>query len=111
MSEHEGDQPLSRHASLKDVIALGIAGGLVPCWDAVGLILLAEAVGRLALGIALLVAFGLGMAGVLVAVGWAASRFRGLCERRGLVATWERGLGIGGSLALTVIGLYLLVAA
>ena len=49
-----------------------MAGGLVPCWDAVALIVLAEAMGRLGLGVILLVAFSLGMAAVLVAVGWAA---------------------------------------
>ena len=34
----------------RGLLVLGLAGGAVPCWDAVILILLAEALGRLALG-------------------------------------------------------------
>ena len=48
----------------------------MPCWDAIVLILLAEATGRLVLGVVLLLAFGLGMALVLVAVGVLAGRIR-----------------------------------
>jgi cytochrome c biogenesis protein CcdA len=95
----------------RGLLGLGIAGGLVPCWDAVILIILAEATGRLLLGIALLLAFGLGMALVLVAVGVVAGRVR-----RHLVGDhhpdaygpWERRLGIASGLVLAVIGLYLL---
>ena len=50
--------PLCTYAAM----ALGLAGGLVPCWDAVLLIVLAEALGRLRLGLVLLAAFSLGMA-------------------------------------------------
>jgi hypothetical protein len=75
------------------------------------LILLAEAVGRLALGMALLVAFGLGMAVVLLAVGWAAARLRRLAAGRGQDSAWERPLGLAGSLVLAAIGVYLLLAA
>ena len=73
--------------SLRGLFGLGVAGGMVPCWDAVVLIVLAEATGRLALGIVLLIAFGLGMAGVLVAVGLLAGRFRRLVGRRPLGAS------------------------
>jgi ABC-type nickel/cobalt efflux system permease component RcnA len=95
----------------RGLVGLGIAGGLVPCWDAVILIILAEATGRLALGIALLLAFGLGMALVLVAVGLVAGRVRRHLvgeQERDAYGPWERRLGIASGLALTVIGLYLL---
>jgi ABC-type nickel/cobalt efflux system permease component RcnA len=95
------------------LVGLGIAGGLVPCWDAIVLILLAEATGRLALGIALLLAFGLGMGLVLVVVGVLAGRVRRRVVRgRGLdpeaYGPWERGLGLASGLTLAVIGIYLL---
>jgi len=91
----------------RGLLALGLAGGVVPCWDAVALVVLSEAIGRLALGLTLLAAFSLGMAGVLVAVGAAAGRFRafGRFERR---ADWERRLGIVGGLLLAGIGILLL---
>ncbi len=91
-------------------IGLGVAGGLVPCWDAIGLIVLANAVGRLALGVLLLLAFSLGMAVVLIAVGWAAARLRRLVETRDRNAPWERALGTLSGLLLAAIGLFVLAS-
>jgi nickel/cobalt transporter (NicO) family protein len=91
----------------RDLIGLGLAGGLVPCWDAVILILLAEAVGRLALGLALLTAFSLGMACVLVAVGVMAARLHSYIQNRDSEGVWVRRLGLLSASAITAIGLYL----
>jgi nickel/cobalt transporter (NicO) family protein len=55
--------------SLASLIALGASGGLVPCPSALVLLLSAIALGRVGLGLILLVAFSLGLAGVLMAVG------------------------------------------
>jgi ABC-type nickel/cobalt efflux system permease component RcnA len=95
----------------RGLIGLGVAGGLVPCWDAVGLIVLAEAVGRLALGLALLLAFSLGMAAVLIAVGAMAAGLRRLVVDRQRGGVWARRLGIAGSAIVTLIGLSLLEIA
>jgi nickel/cobalt transporter (NicO) family protein len=107
--EHAGDE-LHAPASLgtRGVLSLGLAGGLVPCWDAVVLIILAEAVGRLTLGLFLLLGFSFGMAAVLVLVGVVATRLRGLAVRTGESGVWERRLGLVSAAALTAIGLYLL---
>lgn len=94
----------------RGLIGLGLAGGLVPCWEAVVLVVLAELAGRLALGIFLLTGFSLGMGAVLVAVALLAGRLRELVPGRLRGADWERGLGIAGGLALSAIGLYLLVS-
>jgi nickel/cobalt transporter (NicO) family protein len=94
----------------RSIIGLGVAGGLVPCWDAIGLIVLANAVGRLALGVLLLLAFSLGMAVVLIAVGWAATRLRRLVEARDRNASWERALGSLSGLLLAAIGLFILAS-
>jgi nickel/cobalt exporter len=55
--------------SVGGLIALGASGGLVPCPSAMVLMLSAIALGRIGLGLILLVAFSLGLAGVLVAIG------------------------------------------
>jgi nickel/cobalt exporter len=111
-SEHDGDPGREwaqhRRGRGRGLIGLGIAGGLVPCWDAVGLIILAEAIGRLGLGLWLVAAFSLGMGFVLVLIGWLADRFR-----RALIATkagvsWERRLGLVSGLVLSLMGVYLL---
>jgi ABC-type nickel/cobalt efflux system permease component RcnA len=49
--------------------ALGASGGLVPCESALVLLLGAIAVGRVGFGLLLLVAFSLGLALVLMAIG------------------------------------------
>lgn len=50
-------------------MALGASGGLVPCPAAMVLLLSAIAIGRVGLGLVLLFAFSLGLAGVLMAIG------------------------------------------
>ena len=55
--------------TMGSLIALGASGGLVPCPSALVLLLSAIALGRTALGLGLLVAFSLGLAGVLMAIG------------------------------------------
>ncbi|MBV9742828.1 MAG: sulfite exporter TauE/SafE family protein [Acidobacteriia bacterium] len=55
--------------SLGGLIALGASGGLVPCPSALVVLLSAIALGRVGLGLILLVAFSLGLAGVLMAIG------------------------------------------
>jgi nickel/cobalt transporter (NicO) family protein len=101
----EHSHPTSGAQSL---IPLALAGGIVPCWDAVVLVILAEAIGRLTLGLALLAAFSLGMAAVLVAIGVAASRFRQAFARSESRGKWERRLGIGGGIVLSLIGVLLM---
>jgi len=55
--------------TLGSLIALGASGGLVPCPSAMVLLLSAIALGRVGLGLLLLVAFSLGLAGVLMGIG------------------------------------------
>jgi ABC-type nickel/cobalt efflux system permease component RcnA len=115
LAQVEADEP-GELAPGKGLVGLGVAGGLVPCWDAVVLILMAEATGRLLLGVVLLLAFGMGMAAVLVAVGVAAGRIRGLVSGGNApvespYGSWERRLGIASGLVLAAIGVYLLSLA
>lgn len=55
--------------STRDLIVLGVSGGLVPCESALVLLLSAIALGRVGLGLILLVAFSLGLAIVLMGIG------------------------------------------
>jgi nickel/cobalt exporter len=55
--------------TLGSLIALGASGGLVPCPSALVLLLSAIALGRVALGLILLVSFSAGLAVVLMAIG------------------------------------------
>ncbi len=53
----------------RSLLALGVSGGLTPCPSALVVMLGAVAVNRIGLGLALIVAFSLGLAGVLTAIG------------------------------------------
>jgi ABC-type nickel/cobalt efflux system permease component RcnA len=57
--------------TMGSLIALGASGGLVPCPSALVLLLSSIALGRVALGLILLVAFSAGLALVLMAIGLA----------------------------------------
>ena len=65
----------------RNLIALGLVGGLVPSASAILIFVGSIAAGRPALGMALTVAFGAGMALVLVGVGVMLVRARSLVER------------------------------
>jgi nickel/cobalt transporter (NicO) family protein len=58
-----------REISLGSLLALGASGGLVPCPSALILLLSAISIGRVGLGMVLLVAFSLGLAIVLTVTG------------------------------------------
>ncbi len=68
--DHAADpMAADREVGWKALAALGLSGGLVPSASAVVLLLGAVHLERVALGVALIVAFGLGMAATLVGVG------------------------------------------
>ncbi len=65
----------------RNLFALGLVGGLVPSASAILILVGSIAAGRPAYGMVLTLAFGLGMAVVLVGVGVLLVRARGLIER------------------------------
>ncbi len=71
------DGPLRR----RNLLALGLIGGLVPSASAILILVGSIAAGRPAFGMLLIVAFGAGMAAVLVGVGVLLVRARSLAER------------------------------
>jgi ABC-type nickel/cobalt efflux system permease component RcnA len=70
--------------SLRQLVALGVTGGIVPCPAALVVLLSALALHRIGFGLLLIVAFSLGLASVLIALGllvvyarWFMARFHG----------------------------------
>jgi nickel/cobalt exporter len=64
------------------LIGMGIAGGLVPSPSALIVLLASVGLGRTAFGVVLVLAYGLGMAATLTAVGLLLVRLRGRLARR-----------------------------
>jgi nickel/cobalt transporter (NicO) family protein len=53
----------------RSLLALGVSGGLIPCPSALVVMLSAISLGRIGMGLVLIVAFSLGLAGVLTSIG------------------------------------------
>ena len=76
------------HPPLREVVTLGLAGGLVPSTSALIVLLVAVTTGRVVEGMALIGAFGLGMAVVLAGLAGATSLARnGLADSPRLAAS------------------------
>jgi len=53
----------------RNLIPLAISGGLVPCPDAIAILLVAAAINRIVFGLSLIITFSFGLAVVLIAIG------------------------------------------
>ena len=117
--EHEHDHGGGSHSHVppagatltwRGLFALGLTGGLVPSASALVLLLGSIVAGRAALGLVLVVVFGLGMASVMSAVGLAMVFARGRLDRIphssrfGSIAT---AIPLVASIAVIGIGLVL----
>ena len=81
--EHPGhDAPASGPPSRRGLVAMGLAGGLVPSPSALVVFLAAAGLGHPWVGVALVVAFGVGMASTLAVVGLLVVRLRDRAEAR-----------------------------
>jgi nickel/cobalt transporter (NicO) family protein len=88
------------------LLALGIAGGLLPDPGALAILLAAIAGGKLVLGLLTVLVFSLGFASVLVVVGVVAARV-GQLILTWLSSRWVGWVQIGAALLIVVVGLVL----
>ena len=95
--------PVTRRA----LLGLGISGGLVPCPAALVLLLAAISVERTAFGMALVLAFSAGLAGVLTAVGLLFVKGSGLLRRLPQAPVLARALPVASALVILAIGAWL----
>jgi ABC-type nickel/cobalt efflux system permease component RcnA len=93
--------------SMASLIALGASGGLVPCPSALVLLLSSVALGRVALGLTLLVAFSAGLAIVLMAIGLVVLYAKHLLPDKQKTATnpWFRYLPVASAGVITCAGI------
>jgi ABC-type nickel/cobalt efflux system permease component RcnA len=89
--------------SRRSLVALAVAGGILPSPTALVVLLGSVAVHRLTYGLALIAAFSLGLAGALVAVGVLALRARDIVTER---LSWRaaRAMPIVSAGAITLVG-------
>src|SRR6058998_3956211 len=91
--------------SLPDLLALGIPGGIIPCPAALVVLLSAVALRRVGFGLFLIVAFSVGLAAVLIAIGLLMVYARRLMARvQGDGPLIMRWLPLTSSAVITVLG-------
>ena len=95
----------------RSLLGLGISGGLLPCPSALVLLLTAVSLNRAALGMVLVVAFSLGLAGVLTMVGLLFVKGSRVVQQLPRVGTWGPLLPAASALVIMMIGLWLTAEA
>ena len=102
---------------VRGLVAMGITGGLLPCPSALIVLLSAIALHRLAYGIVLVIAFSIGLAGVLTGIGVAIARGVPMLgrlpgrSRLGSLLRVTRFASVGGAAVITIAGIGLTLQA
>ncbi len=112
--DHSHGDPPREAMSWKNLITLGIAGGMIPTPTAVVVLLGATAIGRAWFGVLLVVSYGIGMAITLVAAGlllsWARNRFE-MKARGERMLRFAAAIPIATAVVVTASGLWLVAKA
>lgn len=112
LHHHHGDGKLHSHEvpesiTWRSLIALGVSGGLVPCPDAIAILLVAVAINRILLGLALIVSFSLGLAVVLIVIGLLMVNSRRLFDRFDAFNKFTPFMPVISAAVVTVLGIAL----
>jgi ABC-type nickel/cobalt efflux system permease component RcnA len=103
-----GDEPhhIPEKVEVKDLLTLGISGGLVPCPEALGVMLIAVGLNRITLGLGMVVAFSFGLAVILIIIGVLLVRSKSLLDKLGGVGgRWQTLLPVVSAAIVTALGL------
>jgi nickel/cobalt transporter (NicO) family protein len=104
---HNHTHPLPEKITLKSLVSLGIAGGLVPCPSALVLLLSAISLHQTIYGMALISAFSIGLAGIMVGLGLVAVHARQWLEKIPSLDALQRYLPIASSIFMIAVGVAL----
>jgi nickel/cobalt exporter len=99
------------NASLRDLLVLGISGGLVPCPSALVVLLTAISLHRTFFGLIMVGAFSIGLGGVLVAIAIAVVLIGERLTSRAPNPRITSMLSVGSAVLVTVIGVGITVKA
>jgi nickel/cobalt exporter len=104
---HHHEPPSDKVVGTWGLILLGISGGLIPCWDAVVLLVFAVGANQLHLAFPMVLAFSAGLAGVLVLIGILVVKFRNYADSRWGEGRLVRTLPVLSALLVTAMGFWL----
>ncbi len=107
---HHHHHDLPESVRLSDLLTLGISGGMVPCPEALGIMLIAIGLNRILLGLGLIVAFSFGLAAVLIAIGILLVRSKRLLDGFGQAESrWQTLLPLVSAVVVTLLGVGIMV--
>jgi ABC-type nickel/cobalt efflux system permease component RcnA len=90
--------------SVRQLLALGVSGGIVPCPSALVVLLGAIALHRIGFGLLLITAFSIGLAAVLTGIGLLMVYGRRLLDRVSWEGEWIQRLPVVSAAIMTLIG-------
>jgi ABC-type nickel/cobalt efflux system permease component RcnA len=108
---HAPAVPPGAKVGLWGLVVLGISGGIVPCGEAVVILLWALARQQVWLAVPLVLAFSAGLAGVLVLIGILVVRVRGFAASRLGEGRLVRALPLVSAVCVFVLGCWLCYAS
>jgi nickel/cobalt transporter (NicO) family protein len=109
--EHAGHSHERPKAGRGSLLSLGISGGLVPCPEAMVVLLISVTINRLLFGIVILAAFSLGLAAILIAIGVAMVLAGPALNRFSKEGFFLRALPVGSAALVTLLGAAILYSA
>jgi hypothetical protein len=116
VGEHDHSHPHA-HAlpaneiTWKSLLTLGVSGGLVPCPDAIAILLVAVAVNRIPFGMVLILAFSIGLAFVLIAIGIAMVQGVRFITRSDILSRFSVYAPVVSAVVVSGLGIVLTVSA
>ncbi len=105
--EHSHAPALGR----KSLLSLGISGGLIPCPEALAVLLISFTLNRLLFGMIILLAFSLGLAAILIAIGVAMVLAGPALQKFSSEGPIMRALPVGSAAIVTLLGVAILYKA
>jgi nickel/cobalt transporter (NicO) family protein len=105
---HEYEELLEgRKVRFGTLVALGVSGGIVPCPGALVVLLGAVALHRVGYGLALIVAFSMGLAAVLTGIGLLMVSARGFLDRVPALSDgrWSERLALVSATVVSILGI------
>jgi len=109
-SHSEEHEHKIRDLSWKNLLALGVSGGIVPCIDALAILIVAISIQKIAFGLSILIAFSLGLASALILAGIIAVSVKNtILSKFSKLHAYEHILGIASAVVVTFLGLVLVL--
>jgi ABC-type nickel/cobalt efflux system permease component RcnA len=109
--QHDHDHPHDDALTSKGILGVGVAAGLLPCPSALVVLLSAIALHRVGLGLALILAFSLGLAATITGIGLVAVLARRTFGRLSLNGPLVRALPAASAALILGVGLVITARA